>query len=229
MSQSSAPQFVASIGPVIFSPAGAGDAGRIAALHADSWRRHYRGAYADAYLDGDLLSERSKVWSARLNSPAGTATIIAERAGRLVGFVHVVLETDARWGSLIDNLHVDHSEHRAGIGAELMAYAARVVLANAGSPAFHLWVLQQNTRAQMFYLAHGGIRVETGIVTAPCGNPTFLNGTPGKYRMAWPDATRLVGTAPHDGLGNRTGTSRAFSRDEYPHRLLVSVPARRTQ
>jgi hypothetical protein len=27
-------------------------------LHADSWRRHYRGAYADAFLDGDVLADR---------------------------------------------------------------------------------------------------------------------------------------------------------------------------
>ena len=200
MSYSSAPHFAGPAGPVIFSPAGVGDAGRIAALHADSWRRHYRGAYADTYLDGDLLGERSTVWSTRLARPAGTATIIAERAGSLAGFVHVVFDVDPCWGSLIDNLHVDHSEHRAGIGTELMAYAARAVLANAGSPGLHLWVLQQNTRAQMFYLACGGIRVETGIAAAPSGNPAFLNGTPGKYRMAWPDATRLAGTAPHHGL-----------------------------
>nr|WP_308129146.1 GNAT family N-acetyltransferase [Actinoplanes polyasparticus] len=165
---------------------------RIAALHADSWRRHYRGAYADTYLDGDLLGERTAVWSARLAAPDGTATIIAERAGRLTGFVHVMLDADPRWGSLVDNLHVDHSEHRAGIGAELMAYAARAVLAHGSSPALHLWVLEQNIRAQKFHLACGGAQVETGTVSAPRGNPTLLNGTPRKYRMAWPDATGLV-------------------------------------
>jgi ribosomal protein S18 acetylase RimI-like enzyme len=172
-------------------------------LHADSWRRHYRGAYADEYLDADLLGDRNTVWSARLASPAGTATVIAERDGRLVGFVHVVFDADSRWGSLIDNLHVDHSQHRSGIGTELITCAARAVLVNAGSPAVHLWVLQQNTRAQAFYLAYGGIRVETGIAAAPRGNPDFLNGTPGKYRMAWPDATRLVDTAANDGSGSR--------------------------
>jgi GNAT superfamily N-acetyltransferase len=181
----------------IFSPAGPGDAHRIAALHADSWRRHYRGAYADTYLDGDLPLERRKVWSARLAAPAGTATILAERDGHLAGFVHVVFDADPRWGSLIDNLHVDHSQHRTGIGTQLMAYAARAVLANAGSPALHLWVLEQNTRAQNFYLASGGTRVESGIASAPCGDPTLLNGTPRKFRMFWPDATRLVDpTAP---------------------------------
>jgi GNAT superfamily N-acetyltransferase len=199
VSYSDAPQHVVSTSPVIFSPAGPGDAHRIAGLHAESWRRHYRGAYADAYLDGDLLSDRCRVWSARLASPAGTAMIIAERDGQLAGFVHVALDVDPRWGSLVDNLHVRHLGHRAGIGTQLMAYAARAVLAHADSPALHLWVLQQNTGAQAFYLACGGTRVEAGTATAPCGDPTLLNGRPGKYRIAWPDAMRLLGAAPDVG------------------------------
>jgi GNAT superfamily N-acetyltransferase len=199
VSPSSAPASVTPPGPVVVSPAAPGDADRIAALHADSWRRHYRGAYADRYLDGDLLGERRQVWSARLASPVGTATFIAERDGRLAGFVHVVLDADPHWGSLIDNLHVDHGEHRTGIGAQLMAHAARAVLARADSLALHLWVLRQNTRAQAFYQACGGSRGETGIVAAPGGDSAHLNGTPGKYRMVWPDATRLAAGLPGGG------------------------------
>ncbi|WP_063763821.1 GNAT family N-acetyltransferase [Actinoplanes subtropicus] len=178
--------------PIVFSPAGLGDAGRIAALHADSWRRHYRGAYADAYLDGDLLADRRAVWSSRLATAEGTRTIVAERDGDVVGFVHVVLDADPRWGSLVDNLHVSHAEHRSGIGSRLMGHAARAVLAGAGSPALYLWVLRQNTRAQAFYRASGGTPVETGIAAAPNGDPALLTGTPEKLRMSWPDATRLV-------------------------------------
>jgi len=40
--------------------------------------------------------------------------------------------------------------------------------------------------------ASGGTPVETGIAAAPCGDPALLNGTPAKYRMFWPDATRLL-------------------------------------
>jgi hypothetical protein len=58
-------------------PAAAGDAVAIAALHADSWRRSYRGALRDEYLDGDIVPERVAVWRSRLvDAPApGTATI----------------------------------------------------------------------------------------------------------------------------------------------------------
>jgi len=34
-----------------FRTGGPDDAGAVALLHADSWRRNYRGVYADAYLD----------------------------------------------------------------------------------------------------------------------------------------------------------------------------------
>jgi hypothetical protein len=37
-----------------FRAAGPGDAHAIAALHAGSWQRHYRGAFSDAFLDNDV-------------------------------------------------------------------------------------------------------------------------------------------------------------------------------
>lgn len=92
--------------PVLLRAADAGDAEGVALLHADSWRRHYRGVYSDAFLDGDVASDRLAVWSARLAAPAGSETVVAEQGGQLVGFVHVVFGADPRWGSLIDNLHV---------------------------------------------------------------------------------------------------------------------------
>src|SRR6478752_4827506 len=61
-----------------FRLARAADALAVAALHADSWRRHYRGAYSDAFLDGDVLKDRRSVWEARLCAPGPYATIMAE-------------------------------------------------------------------------------------------------------------------------------------------------------
>ncbi|MFY1687352.1 GNAT family N-acetyltransferase [Plantactinospora sp. WMMB782] len=68
---------------VTFRAAAAGDADRVAALHAESWRRHYRGAYADAFLDGDVFADRRAVWSARLADPAPQdVTVLAEVPGQ---------------------------------------------------------------------------------------------------------------------------------------------------
>jgi len=180
------------VSSVRFRPADAGDADRIADLHADSWRRHYRGAYADSFLDGDVATDRRAVWSARLAAQNGTDTAVAERDGRLVGFVHVVFDVDAGWGSLVDNLHVVHDQHRSGVGSQLLARAAQAVVDRVTSNAMFLWVLQQNAAAQQFYRASGAVCMETATVSPPGGDPSRLNGTPVKLRMAWPDISSLV-------------------------------------
>ncbi|GAA0961081.1 GNAT family N-acetyltransferase [Kribbella koreensis] len=173
---------------VEFRPADAGDAEQVARLHADSWRRHYRGAFADAFLDGELVAERVGVWSKRLGDPEGTATIVAEVDGEFVGFVHVMFDLDPVWGSLVDNLHVDHRQQRGGIGRQLLARAARAVVEQARGDAMYLWVLEQNVAAQQFYIAVGAKHVETAPVAPPGGDPARLNGEPNGFRMAWPDA-----------------------------------------
>jgi GNAT superfamily N-acetyltransferase len=177
---------------VEFRSAGADDAEQVARLHADSWRRHYRGAFADSFLDGDLVAERVSVWSKRLADPVGTETILAEADGRLVGFVHVMFDLDAEWGSLVDNLHVFHSRRRSGIGKQLLGRAAQAVVDHADGDAMYLWVLAQNVAAQGFYLATGASCVQTKAVAPPGGDPAHLNGAPNAFRMAWPDAARFL-------------------------------------
>src|SRR5437868_931442 len=130
--------------PVSFRAATTVDADRVAPLHAESWRRHYRGAYADAFLDGDVLADRRASWSRRLASPGPErVTIVAESGGEgsgLAGLVHVVLDDDERWGSLVDNLHVARAWQRHGIGSALMFRAARAVVDGAATGTMYLWV-----------------------------------------------------------------------------------------
>ena len=182
----------ARISSVRFRSAGADDAEQVAALHAASWRRHYRGAYADSFLDGDVAADRRLVWSSRFAAPANTETVLAERDGRLIGFIHVVFDADGRWGSLVDNLHVVHDQRRTGIGTHLLNCAARAISWQASGNSMYLWVLQQNTAAQQFYYACGATRVETAPVPPPGGDPARLNGTPHGLRMVWPDVARLL-------------------------------------
>lgn len=93
--------------PVTFRFAEPEDAGAVGALHAESWRRHYRGAYADAYLDGPVDADRHAVWSERLGEePVAHYTVVAVDGDELVGFAHTRLDIDPQWGSLLDNLHV---------------------------------------------------------------------------------------------------------------------------
>jgi GNAT superfamily N-acetyltransferase len=177
----------------MFRHANSQDADRIAALHADSWRRHYRGAYADSFLDGDVEEDRRSVWSARLAAPDNSATILAERDGRLVGFVHVIFDDDPRWGSLLDNLHVIDDQRRTGLGTKLLVRAAEAVGQQAAHRGMYLWVLEQNTAAQQFYVGKGAECVEK---TPLPGNPARLNGNPLGLRMVWPDVAPLLVTGP---------------------------------
>jgi ribosomal protein S18 acetylase RimI-like enzyme len=179
-----------------FRTAGPDDTESVARLHADSWRRHYRGAFTDLYLDGDVVDDRRLAWSSRLTTRANSMTILAEGDTGLTGFVHTVFDDDDRWGSLIDNLHVVHSRQRTGVGTALLTYAANAVAERAVGTSIYLWVLSQNVAAQRFYRALGGTCVEKSTASPPGGVPTRLNGSPGKLRITWPDpATLLRGSA----------------------------------
>jgi ribosomal protein S18 acetylase RimI-like enzyme len=166
-------------------PAGPADADTIARLHAESWRRHYRGAYADTYLDGDVVAERRQVWPARLAAAGHSMTVLAEDGAEPVGFVHVILDADPRWGSLIDNLHVCGTRQRSGVGTALMERATDGIRERAAGPARYLWVLEQNVAAQGFYRALGGRCVEKAAVSAPGGVGGRLRGSPQKLRFCW--------------------------------------------
>ena len=66
------------------------DAAEIAALHAESWRRHYRGAYSDSFLDGDVGEDRLAEWTGRFaEAGAGVAgsqpVLLYDAHGNVVG------------------------------------------------------------------------------------------------------------------------------------------------
>jgi len=177
-----------------FRPAVPTDAGSIATLHADSWRRHYRGAYSDAFLDHDVVADRRAVWGDRLKEPdAGCCTILVEDGDALVGFAHTIFEHDPTWGALLDNLHVVHGLKRRGIGSRLLALTARAVIDRRAPTGLYLWVLEQNVDGQAFYRARGGRCVDRDLVPAPGGVPSRLEGSPAALRYAWPDPGALIG------------------------------------
>jgi ribosomal protein S18 acetylase RimI-like enzyme len=180
-------------GAIVYRPATPRDADAIAALHADSWRRNYRGAYADSYLDGDVLDDRRAVWAARLAADAADRrTIVAESEGRIAGFAYVALDEHPIWGALLDNLHVAHDRRRQGIGAVLMDRVARAVVeARPGSRLF-LWVLEQNRPAQAFYESLGGRCVERELAHHTGDDPSHLAGTPSGLRYVWFEPALLI-------------------------------------
>jgi len=165
------------------------DSDGIAALHADSWRRYYRGAYADSFLDtDDLVLDRLTEWRQRLDTPVVEAvTILATHDGELIGFAHTVLDDDPTYGALLDNLHVSHQHQRHGIGLRLLVESAATLIERRPGRGLYLWVLEQNVAAQAFYEACGGKRVERAMALPPGGVASRLSGSPAKLRYAWPD------------------------------------------
>lgn len=171
-----------------FRGAGPADAEAVAALHADSWRRHYRGVYSDGFLDGDVEADRRTVWTDRLREPDPQRCTIVADDGRVVGLANTFFEDDPEWGALLDNLHVADGYKRAGIGSHLLALTARAVSDRSGSSGLYLWVLEQNVEAQAFYEACGGRCVGRRPVDAPGGITSRITGSPIALRYAWSDS-----------------------------------------
>jgi len=169
-------------------PATAHDVDAIAGLHADSWRRNYRGAFLDSFLDGDVFADRAAVWTERLTKPDSAAfTIVAEHEGDFLGFSYTKLADDPQWGALLDNLHVTHARKRLGIGTHLVAETAREMQARDSNSGLYLFVLAQNIAAQAFYAARGGTEVAREVRGPFPGGGTALS-----LRIAWPDPSVLL-------------------------------------
>ena len=169
-------------------PAEVCDIEAIAALHADSWRRNYRGAYLDSYLDGDVVTDRLVVWRERITrADANVRTIVAEHDGAFAGFAHTKLDDDPTWGALLENLHVVHGLKRQGVGTRLMAASARAVLDSTPGAGLYLWVLDQNTAARVFYAARGGLEAGRELRGPFPGGGSALG-----RRIVWPDPSTLL-------------------------------------
>lgn len=175
-----------------FRLAGPADAAAVANLHADSWRRHYRGAYSDDFLDGDVVADRIAVWTERLGEPNPRRCTILAEDERLVGFANTFFDDDLVWGALVDNLHVADGHKRRGVGARLLALTAEALLERPEPTGLYLWVLEQNEDAQAFYQARGGTCVERAPVDPPGGVAGRLTGSPMKLRYAWPSEALAV-------------------------------------
>jgi GNAT superfamily N-acetyltransferase len=174
-----------------FRAADRGDAEAVARLHADSWRRHYRGAYSDAFLDGEVLPDRVAVWTERLrNRDPRRLTLLAEADG-LVGFANTVFEESRTWGALLDNLHVASGHKRRGIGSQLIELTAEALARRPHRTGLYLWVLEQNHDARAFYEALGARLEGREQVTPPGGVVGRLCGSPAKLRYVWADPSAL--------------------------------------
>jgi len=165
-----------------YRQAGNADSGQLALLHADSWRRTYRGLFSEYFLEHEADVERLQTWTQRLREPPlNQAVIVAEQAGVIQGFICVYAREDPRWGSLIDNLHVRHDARCRGIGSGLLQHAFGWLAEHAGGCGVYLWVMENNANAREFYLKRGAVDAGASDRPNPVGGGSARN-----CRYTWP-------------------------------------------
>ena len=159
----------------------------IALLHAQSWQLSYRGILSDRYLDHEIIEERKKVWKKRFLHPAENQfAIMAFDADQFCGFSCVYADHDAKWGALLDNLHVLPQWRGKRIGAELLIRGAAWSHQQDPESYYYLWVFEENVGARAFYERLGGENVETIVGENPDGTKSRI------IRFVWRNVGKLV-------------------------------------
>jgi GNAT superfamily N-acetyltransferase len=162
------------------------DALQIAALHAASWRHAYRGVLSDEYLAEQIASERAAFWAKCLGSGSPSQFIVvAEAESQIAGFACAYANADARWGTLLDNIHVSQARQGKQIGTRLIGAIAQWCVSTTSDKGLFLWVLQSNVHAQRFYQGLGAVKTGVDVWTPPGG------GSLARYRYAWLDVEML--------------------------------------
>lgn len=159
----------------------------IAALHALSWQVNYRGSMTDDYLDNKVVDERKIYWKNIFEKPPeNLEIIIAEEDAKLMGFSCLYLNADQKFGTYLDNLHVQPNQKRKGIGKILMAKSAQLILDNQLKTPLYLWVITNNVNAIKFYDQIGGSQEDVHAWAMPDG------GLVDTYRYVWYDIEKLA-------------------------------------
>jgi GNAT superfamily N-acetyltransferase len=130
------------------------DSRLIAEVHVASWRHAYRGLLPDDYLEKLSVDEREAQRLAWFAHPEpGSGVLVAEEAGRVVGFVSFGPSRDdgapPKTGE-IPAIYVEPSMLGTGMGRELLQ-TAMAELRLTGFARATLWVLEANALARRFY------------------------------------------------------------------------------
>ena len=121
------------------------DARAIADVHVRTWQAAYEHVFGVERLAGLDVDRRASGWERRLGD--GWATFVAEKDGRVLGFVSV-------GEGELDAIYVLPEAWGSSAGGALMSAAVGALRA-AGNEEAVLWVLEDNPRARRFYEREG--------------------------------------------------------------------------
>jgi GNAT superfamily N-acetyltransferase len=145
-------------GEVVVRQARPSDARAIAEVSVASRRWSYRDLLPEADLVALSVEETTADFAQGLAElPPGSAVLVAERAGRVVGYAYVLPSPDAdvtAEAAELGSLYV--TEDVAGTGVAHALMDAAIEQAHAvGQDVLTLWVRRENGRARRFYEKHG--------------------------------------------------------------------------
>ncbi|WP_269716945.1 GNAT family N-acetyltransferase [Caulobacter sp. NIBR2454] len=166
--------------------ANSGDAETVALLHTTSWRDAYASILSPEFLAGPIEQDRLDFWASRFASGRPEQAIfLAEEQRSPVGFVCVLGDDDAMFGSLIDNLHVAPPYRGRGVGEQLLSKAASWISDASASSGIYLWVFEANVAGRRFYARLGGKEVERSVSALPSAKGQAV------LRVTWDSAAAL--------------------------------------
>ena len=129
------------------------DTPRIADLHVRTWQVAYAEVFPPSVFEERTVARRTAMWTRALDND-DVDVLVAERVGRIIGFVSVGPSEGFDGFGEIYALYVDPDHWRIGAGRVLMSHALEL-LAERGFPEAILWTLAKSPQARAFYEAHG--------------------------------------------------------------------------
>lgn len=126
-------------------------------IQVTSWRSAFRNIASDDYLDNMVSEEHQAEDWKEILADAEQIVIVAEMAGKLLGYAWAHREDDASiaWDSELISMHILPEYKRQGVGRRLFASTASH-LKEKGCKSVYLWVLKENHPSRKFYEALGG-------------------------------------------------------------------------
>jgi ribosomal protein S18 acetylase RimI-like enzyme len=137
-------------------PATGADADAIGRVQVETWRAAYRGLMPDEAVARFDVEERQRQWREWLapEPRPGSANLVAELDGEVVGFVSVGASHSEEHAGELYAIYLHPSCWDRGIGRALIERAEESMRSSGFTQAI-LWVMEGNERGERFYRAAG--------------------------------------------------------------------------